>query len=231
MKPTKQPSSPNIHYLWPTAILVKKLDQHQKVNADLVKLFYAYRKRQRPEDPVPFASPDTLLEESNNPSLHALSKFISDAVFEIAADMNAPYWGKAQDLTIHLTGLWFQITNNFAFHETHVHGNCSWSGVYYVQAGSDPGKIRNGVNNGITRFYGPQMDMTGGGHGEYGNLYLQDYAFDSIPEDGKLVVFPPHIKHMAFPYQGELDRIIVSFHAQVHSATPYRPSLKYTFSE
>lgn len=231
MKQSRRPKSPNVRYLWPTPILTKTFGQHQKVNRELADLFYAYRKQKAPPEPVPYASPDTLLEESNNPALQALGRFISDAVFEVAAEVNEPYWGQAQDLSIHLTGLWFQISNNFAFHETHVHGNCSWSGVYYVQAGSDPGKIRNGINNGITRFYGPQMDMTGGGHGEFGNLYLQDYAFDSVPEDGKLVVFPPHIKHMAFPYQGEIDRIIVSFHAQVHSKTPYRPSLKYTFSQ
>ena len=84
--------------------------------------------------------------------------------------------------------------------------------------------------NGITRFYGPGIDYTGGGHGEFGNLYLQHYAFDSVPSDGNLVVFPPHVKHMAFPYHGEHDRIIISFHAQVHSSTPYRPSAAYEFA-
>ncbi len=223
--------NPHISYLWPTPILVRRFGQHQRVNPELAQLFYAYRKRHSPEEPLPYASPDTLMEESNNDALRQLGRFIGDSVFEVAREVNGPYWGQVQDIRVQLTGLWFQITNHHAFHETHVHGNCSWSGVYYVQAGSNPGKVERGVPNGITRFYGPPMDIGGGGHGELGNLYLQDYAWDSIPEDGKLVVFPPHIKHMAFPYAGEQDRIIVSFHAQVHGKRPFRPSENYTFAD
>ena len=58
-----------------------------------------------------------------------------------------------------------------------------------------------------------------GGFGDYGNLYLHDNNWDSYPEDGKLCVFPAHIKHMPFPYNGEEDRVIVSFHAQVFNAS------------
>ena len=47
--------------------------------------------------------------------------------------------------------------------------------------------------------------------------YLQDYNWTSYPRDGNLIIFPSYLKHMAFPYNGEKDRIIVSFHAQVNS--------------
>jgi hypothetical protein len=58
-----------------------------------------------------------------------------------------------------------------------------------------------------------------GGFGDYGNLYLHDNTWDSYPEDGKLCIFPAHIKHMPFPYAGEEDRVIVSFHAQVFNSS------------
>ena len=38
---------------------------------------------------------------------------------------------------------------------------------------------------------------------------------NELDEKGKLVIFPAHLKHMVFPYNGDDDRIIVSFHAQV----------------
>ena len=57
-----------------------------------------------------------------------------------------------------------------------------------------------------------------GGHGDYGNFYLHESSWDSYPQDGKLAIFPAHIKHMAFPYQGEEDRVIVSFHVQIYGA-------------
>ena len=66
------------------------------------------------------------------------------------------------------------------------------------------------------------MEFLAGGHAEFGNLYLEDNSCDSYPEDGKIVVFPSYLKHMVFPYQGEQDRIIISFHAQVNGERELR---------
>ena len=76
------------------------------------------------------------------------------------------------------------MSNEHAFHETHIHGNCAWSGVYYVEVGdcsTCPADHGADMPNGVTRFYGPHMEVTAGGHGEFGNLYLQDTHFDSYP--------------------------------------------------
>jgi hypothetical protein len=223
----------HIAQLWPTAVLSARFAEYQSVNPALVELFYEHRRR-HPKAGRVYASRDDLAEVYKDyVPLQALYRFIMDRVWEIAAAVNRPYWKSSPDYSVGLTGLWFQITNDHGFHETHVHGNCSWSGVYYVQVGGcsrsatdRPGGLGN---NGITRFYGPPLDITAGGHGEFGNLYLQDGTWDSYPEDGGIVVFPSHLKHMAFPYQGENDRIIVSFHAQVHGPKELRYSDAYSF--
>jgi hypothetical protein len=224
--------NPNISYHWPVPVLSRKFGQYQQVNRDLLEAFYEYRKRNPRGSGPMYSSPDNLHQEIDHPSLLKLTRFITDGVYEIAAEVNAPYWKKATNIRVNLTGIWFQITNDFGFHETHIHGNCSWSGVYYVRAGNssraagDVGK--NGMPNGITRFYGPHMEYTAGGHGDLGNYYLQDASLDSYPEDGRLVIFPAHLKHMVFPYQGEEDRVIVSFHAQVFGESELRYG--YSFS-
>ncbi len=81
--------------------------------------------------------------------------------------------------------------------------------------------------NGVTRFYGPYMEFLAGGHGEFGNLYLQYGSWDSFPEDGKIAVFPSYLKHMAFPCSGEQDRVIVSFHAQVDGESELQYSYQF----
>lgn len=211
------PSTAEIHYLWPTPLLTAKLDQHKEVNASLLQLFEQHREKYDKKKAANYASGDNLFKlYKNHDGLMKLSQFIMDNVFRLASDVHKRYWEK-QGIDIDLTGIWFQVTNDYGFHETHVHGNCSWSGVYYVQAG-DAGKgkkLANGLPNGITRFYGPHIEAMAGGHGEFGNLYLQDSKWDAHPEDGGLVIFPSHLKHMAFPYAGEKDRVIVSFHAQI----------------
>ena len=52
---------------------------------------------------------------------------------------------------------------------------------------------------------------------DIGNAYLQVNTVDVAPEAGKLVLFPAYLPHMAMPYEGERDRIIVSFNVQVHA--------------
>ncbi len=211
--------NPNITELWPVSILTRKFGKFQKVNPELIRYFSEYRAA-NPGPPGPmYSSPDNFSADTENAALKELQQFIMDGLFEIASATNGRFWGKKQSINIHITGLWFQVSNGYGFHETHVHGNCSWSGVYYVQSGQSSRKAGetgdNGMPNGITRFYGPHMEYQAGGHGDLGNLYLQSSTWDSFPEDGKLVIFPAHLKHMVFPYNGDDDRIIVSFHAQV----------------
>ena len=227
-----QKPNPYIKQLWPVSILNRRFGKYQKVNPELIKLFRQYQSDHPSEHPSTYSSPDNFSEGIENEALESLQKFILDNIFAISAELNAPFWPQGLKLDVQLTGLWFQISNNYGFHETHVHGNCSWSGVYYVQSGasskSASDKGENGMPNGITRFYGPNMEYQAAGHGDYGNFYLQNHIYDSFPEDGKLVIFPSHIKHMVFPYKGEEDRIIVSFHAVVDAEQDLR--YDYTFS-
>ena len=216
-------ANPNIVKLWPTTMLVKRFAHYQKVNPALLDLFYKHCERGQRAHMQAYASNDDLLSQYPlNSELGELAQFISAGVAEVAAEANKGLWPPGENVRVNLTGLWFQISNNYAFHEMHVHGNCSWSGVYYVRAGdcAKSLKTESGLQpNGITRFYGPHMEHMAGGHGDYGNIYLHDNTWDSFPEDGKLCVFPSHIKHMPFPYSGEEDRVIVSFHAQVFNSS------------
>lgn len=218
----KPPHNPNIHYLWPTPILTKKFGQYQGVNRELLDLFYAHRKKYEKKTLPIFASRDDLYKVyKEHPALNKLIKFIMDSVFEVARTVNSQYWEQGQNIDVEITGIWFQMSNDYGFHETHIHGNCSWSGVYYVQTGEcshAPDDKKNSLLNGITRFYGPYMEAIGGGHADFGSLYLDEgTSWDSYPQDGGLVVFPSYLKHMVYPYSGEKDRVVVSFHAQVNS--------------
>ena len=155
------PRNPNIQLLWPTPILTKKFGQHQKVNKELLELFYSHRsKNEKKRSPV-YASNDDLYKlYKDTPAMGQLIKFIMDNVFEVASTVNGSYWGRARDINVEITGIWFQMSNEHGFHDTHIHGNCSWSEVYYNQTegcSRSPKDLKNGMLNGITRFYSHQM--------------------------------------------------------------------------
>lgn len=227
-------SESEYHQLWPVPILIKRHSRAHDMNQDLLSLFYGHKEKHQKKPVKSYASDDDLVKVyKDNQALMQLSRFIMDGIFEISAKVNGEYWKRMSldDMKVNLTGLWFQITNDYVFHEVHVHGNCSWSGVYYVQSGDAADQQSSqdlGFKNGITRFYGPHMEHMAGCHLDLGNVYLNYDKFDSVPEDGKLVIFPSYLKHMPFPYVGEKDRVIVSFHAGISSSKKMK--MNYSFA-
>jgi uncharacterized protein (TIGR02466 family) len=213
--------SEGVQLLWPTPLLRRKLVEHETVNSQLVKLFYADRDAHGGQTGNVYSSSDDILQRLPNPALNDLFEFVSSGVFEIAQTMNAGIWkaSGAGKLQMQIVGAWYQIQNQFGFHDIHNHGNCSWSGVYYVQIDELAARQAHpqiGATNGVTRFYGHQLGLLGGAHMDMGNAYLQQSNFDVTPEAGTLIVFPSWLNHKAMPYDGVKDRIIVSFNAQVH---------------
>lgn len=216
-----QNENEDIQLLWPTPMLRKKFEQSEDVNSKLAELFYEHRRADNNDNKPVYASSDDLLMKYNNQEMNQLFSFISQSVFEVASTMNGEMWKHAVSTKINMNvvGAWFQIQNGYGFHETHNHGNCTWSGVYYVQVDDEKKRTSNkefGDLNGVTRFYGHHMELIGGGYMDSGNHYMQSTSFDSKPEEGVVCIFPSHLKHMALPYIGEKDRIIISFNAQVH---------------
>jgi uncharacterized protein (TIGR02466 family) len=210
-----------IQMLWPVPFLRKRFPEADAVNPPLLALFNQHRREHDQDGGPVYSSGDDLLLRYDDPALNQLFSFISTSVFEIASAMNGAIWqhSPSQKMQLNVVGAWFQIQNQYGFHDTHNHGNCSWCGVYYVQVDDSARREAHptlGKRNGITRFYGPALDLIGGAYMDAGNLYLQSTHFDSVPEEGVLCVFPSHLKHMALPYMGEKDRVIVSFNAQVH---------------
>lgn len=47
---------------------------------------------------------------------------------------------------------------------------------------------------------------------------VQPAHVDVAPVPGQLVLFPSWLAHQALPYEGELDRMVISFNASIHQA-------------
>jgi hypothetical protein len=201
---------------------VHRFARAAEVNPILARVFNAMRVT----DPTAqagafYASADDLLKRVDLPEFSELLQFIAASLQATAQQANAGVWPEGRHgLQLELTGVWFQIQNGASFHDVHTHGNCSWSGVYYVQVDPPAQRIAQpqfGALNGATRFYSPLFPLLGGAHMDMGNAWLQNATLDVAPNEGELIVFPAFLPHKAMPYVGERDRIVVSFNAQIHA--------------
>jgi len=210
--------------LWSTPLGLHRLAQADAINPLLVRVFRTMRATDERADPAAafYASHDDLLQRIRLPEWEQLVRFIVDGIRQTVVLANQRVWPEATPgLQIALRGIWFQIANQGSHHDVHTHGNCSWSGVYCLQVDDDAPRQAHpllGATNGVTRFYGPHFNHLGGAHMDFGNAYLQAAHLDVEPLPGQLVVFPSWLPHQAMPYDGETDRIIVSFNASVHAA-------------
>jgi len=210
--------------LWSTPLGVHRFPQADEINPLLVRVFRTMRATDERADPGAafYASRDDLLQRIRLPEWEQLVRFIVDGIRQTVVLANQSVWPEATPgLQIALRGIWFQMANQGSHHDVHTHGNCSWSGVYCVQVDNTEKRRAHrllGATNGVTRFYGPHFNHLGGAHMDFGNAYLQAAHLDVEPLPGQLVVFPSWLPHQAMPYDGETDRIIVSFNASVHAA-------------
>jgi len=208
--------------LWPVPLEIQRCPDADSINPVLVRAFSAVRLALEGEQRKNFfASPDDLLSRIELPEFSSLIQFIAGAVQGVAKQVNSQAWPAGKlSLDLRFAGCWFQIQNGQAFHDVHTHGNCSWSGVYYVQIDSAKERAAHpelGELNGVTRFYGPYSQFQAGAYMDMGNAYLQKNTVDIQPEEGMLVLFPSYLPHKAMAYEGHKDRIILSFNVQINS--------------
>lgn len=210
--------------LWSTPVGLHRLENADTVNSVLVRVFQSMRATDPDGDQKAafYASKDDLLQRIRLAEWEHLVRFMVEGLRQTVVLANQGAWLQAKPgFQIALRGIWFQIANHGSHHDVHTHGNCSWSGVYCVQVDAQARRVAQrvrGAANGVTRFYGPHFNHLGGAHIDFGNAYLQSAHMDIEPIPGQLVVFPSWLPHQAMPYDGELERIIVSFNASVHSA-------------
>lgn len=223
---TPAPAAAGLQLLWPTPIGLHRCPDAETLNPLLVRIFGALRATQLHARGQPagafFASDDDLLQRVQLPEWQAFVRFLVASLRDTVTQANRHAWpAGGLDLQVAIEGLWFQTSRGGAFHDVHTHGNCSWSGVYIVQVDADPQRSAHpvyGAAHGVTRLYGPPFATLGGAHVDLGNAYLQPPHVDVPPVPGQLLLFPSWLAHQALPYDGEQERVIVSFNASVHAA-------------
>lgn len=146
----------------------------------------------------------TDLLNRDEPGICALTTWITWAVREMvdATAGQGTYRG-----TMSMSG-WATICRTGAYHAPHCHPDSAWSGVYYVEAGSDnPERPLSGV----LEFLDPRAaieTVTAPGDPYGSPLRVR-------PRTGLLVVFPSWLYHWVHPYTGSTPRIAVSFNAAI----------------
>ncbi|MDE3000263.1 MAG: TIGR02466 family protein [Gemmatimonadota bacterium] len=194
---------------FPTLIFSLEVPDSEMLNADLIEAIYAERERDRRGVP-----------KSNFPELgswHSHVNLHKDVTFselvqcvDEASDMMCRELGYHRSYRLSIGTMWSIINPPGGVNRAHIHPGCIWSGVYYVQAPTNSGRIE---------FIDPRTQ----------NLmspvkYIPDTRRPRIcwtkvrykPVAGRMLIFPSWLYHSVAPNRSrargkDADRIIVSF--------------------
>ena len=198
-----------VNRYFPTLIFSLEVPDSEILNARLIEAVYAERERDRTGAP-----------KSNFPELgswHSDVKLHRDATFEglvqfvdEVSEMMCRELGYHRSYQLSIGTMWSIINPPGGVNRAHIHPGCIWSGVYYVQAPRNSGRIE---------FIDPRTQ----------NLmnpvkYIPDTRRPRncwtkvryTPVAGRMLIFPSWLYHSVAPNQSrargkDADRIIVSF--------------------
>ena len=192
-------------------------DQHQQYQAQLISVCYQERQRNSTSG-VATTIKHNLYESDfdffkiNDAAVAALLEWCRQSVFEAAQHANKGRWPTGSRIGIDVHESWCHVTAKGGYHDIHIHPNSSWSGIYYIKAGSSNAENRDGVN----RFYSPLVPA----YSDIGTRWVGGpTSIDVVPRDGQLVVFPSWLPHSATPYHGDQDRIVIAFNTKFIDGT------------
>ena len=204
--------------LWPNYIGQITNSSHKEFETDLVQFTNDYVKnelpsRNSPENRDLFESEFDIFPKysSSCPSIAKLESFMAEGFMELAQAANERVWDargvNIEDLKVEFTSSWFIRYGSGGCVGPHIHGDSSWSCVYYAQidAGCD-------AKNGGTYFISPANKPDSS---DLGTDYLKATSFDIPAVVGDAVFFPAHIVHGSHPYRGMKKRIIFSSNVRI----------------
>ena len=163
------------------------------------------------------------LGRSNIGGWHSRTDFFNHPEPVVAALTTWITWGVSQMVdatagqdafkgTLSLSA-WATICRAGAYHAPHCHPDSAWSGVYYVDAGTEHA---DRPISGVLEFLDPRCGVeavTAPGD-PYGD------PVRIRPTAGMLVIFPSWLYHWVHPYAGCTPRIAVSFNAALAAVAP-----------
>ncbi len=143
----------------------------------------------------------------NTPEMVAYRHAVHDALLRMAAlSTEEPDLSKV-DIQ-YVAGAWANVNRHGAYNDIHVHPDCTWSCVYYVDCGEpEEGWERNGQ----FELHDPRTLAKSSKLGGYG--FARNYLIDPTP--GKLIMFPSWMEHSVHPFYGTGDRISIAANIRV----------------
>lgn len=109
----------------------------------------------------------------------------------------------------YITNSWISVKKRGQYHHEHNHQNCIFSGVYYVNANENMGKLVLQGRPGYLDKFNFSYDYDGNWN------YYNSMSWEVLVKSGSMVIFPSHVLHSVEESQDDDTRIVIGFNSFV----------------
>lgn len=186
----------SFHTLFPTALFVFSLKDHEALNSQLLTFIYRLKESDSGHAVSNVLGWHSRANLFNFEEIKPFKQLVDDAIGEAAKALGY------SNVKILPANCWANINPKYASNKIHDHANCLFSGVYYVKTPKNCGNLM---------FYDPRTART------FYKPSVQDftpYTADAVAhaaEAGLLLIFPSWLKHGVEPNLSDEDRVSISF--------------------
>lgn len=181
---------------WPTIFYYKDLPNCEKFNQELEEKILHWNKT------------DPGINKTNRNGWHSTTdmhtrpeyKELVDTLFQMQLEI---YQQEQLGGKPFLGNMWANINYPGGFNALHIHPNSLWSGVYYVAAESNSGNIYFEDPRAISLMSMP--------HRVVDQPINSRRVIDSVPQTGRLIMFPSWVSHGVRENLSGKNRISISF--------------------
>jgi uncharacterized protein (TIGR02466 family) len=169
--------------LWfPTAAYHISVTNHKELNASFLKHIKKWRKK------------DPGLNKTNSGGWHSpinmhTKEEYKPLVKELQTMQEAVCREEGYTKPMFIGNMWANINYPGCFNRTHLHPNCPWSGVYYIQTPKDCGNLYlEDPRHGSNMFLPKQLPI----------IKIPSRLWKQVeypPREGKLLIFPAFLSH------------------------------------
>lgn len=139
-------------------------------------------------------------------SKHEDTHWLVMRILQVATACIKDFEGDREYKDIRMVSAWANVNYKGDWNAPHEHLPCTWSGVFYVDAGEPASAGDKKSLEGQVMFFDPMP---------LGKEWKRPPNIAYTPTTGTMLLFPSFLTHMVAPYFGERPRISMAFNMVV----------------
>jgi uncharacterized protein (TIGR02466 family) len=200
--------------LFPTTVNLIDLEDYSSIKDKV--LSYVYEQQKNLPNGSPIKRSNRGVAWQSTIDYHEHNNILRDIVYQGMVNHSQFY---TTNVGLKIDSLWININKKGGYNRVHDHPSSDLAGVFWIKVPS----VKNIEDVGVIEFESPHswssFNVLSSLVDEYKESTFNNTAHYFNPVEGRMLIFPSHLKHRVECNQSDEDRISISFNLSITGDT------------